>query len=735
MAARVRPVTRKTSLTFLMFALGLAACGDDGVTPGDTEGTGTDTGTSSMTMTTMTTTMTMTTMADTTADDTSSTGAPTDDTSSDGGSSEETAEPPPPMPVDVCVRIENISDQGLLTTPFSPGVWANHDAANANFFTPLAARPGEGLELLAENGDPSELADAIPSTMGFLQTGVFDTPVGGAAPAPILPGESYEFTFTADPCPVGSDCADNDAPFTRLSLAMMLGASNDLIVATGTNGVGLFNGNGSPMGIRDITDSLAVWDVGTEANQAPGQGPNQAPFSGVDVGPSEAGEVGAFASSTRAIPLAEALVTVEVDQGDGVETPADEYTFTIANVSGAFGTLVTPLSGAVWATHDDTFALFDEGGTASAELESLAEDGDTSGYEASLGAAAGVDQFAAVAGPFTPGDSITFTVTPTADGRFLSFATMLGETNDAFLSMAPAGVALLEEDGSPRDDEDIEADILATLGAWDAGTEANEVPGVGLTQAPRQVAPGDGLADGDPTVRRYIDVTNDLAGESLGGFVSVVVENAAAGAFDVTITNSSDTTAYPGALSPVVWALHDDTVTMFEVGAAASAGLEELAEDGDGDALETELEAAAGVAIAAVEGVAPLLPGASITFTVTPSAAERFLSLAAMVAPSNDTFMAFAPEGIALLDAAGVERTDEDIAADIAAALSAWDAGTENNQGGALGSNMAPLGMPNTGAGEGSGVVRDAEDDTVWPVPAPANIVRVTVGPAADLCQ
>jgi hypothetical protein len=61
MAARVRPVTRKTSLTFLMFALGLVACGDDGVTPGDTEGTGTDTGTSSMTMTTMTTTMTMTT--------------------------------------------------------------------------------------------------------------------------------------------------------------------------------------------------------------------------------------------------------------------------------------------------------------------------------------------------------------------------------------------------------------------------------------------------------------------------------------------------------------------------------------------------------------------------------------------------------------------------------------------------------------------------------------------------
>lgn len=719
-------------MTLLMLALGLSACGDDGVT-GDTDATGSSTGepgTSTMTTAPMMTT----TGVDTTADDTSSTGEPMD-TGTDEDST--TGEVVPPMPVDVCVRIENISDQGVLTTPFSPGVWANHDAANANFFTPMSARPGEGLELLAENGDPSELADAIPSTHGFLQTGVFDTPVGAAEPAPILPGESYEFTFTADPCPVGSDCADNDAPFTRLSLAMMLGASNDLVIATGTNGVGLFNGNGSPMGVRDITGSLAVWDVGTEANQAPGQGPNQAPFSGVDVGPSESGEVGAFASSTRAIPLASALVGVEVDQGDGVETPANEYTITIANTSGAFGTMVTPLSSAVWATHDDTFALFEVGGTASAELESLAEDGDASGYDASLGAAAGVDQFAVVGGPFAPGDSITFTVTPTMDGRFLSFASMLGETNDAFLAMAPAGVALLEEDGSPRDDEDIEADIVATLGAWDAGTEANEVPGVGLTQGPRQIAPGDGLADGDPTVRRYVDVTNDLEGESLGGFVSVAIVDAAGDGleFDVTITNTSDTMAYPGVVSPVVWALHDDTASLFAVGSAASAGLEALAEDGDGTTLETELNGAAGVGSAGIEGAAPIAPGESFTFTVVPDATNRFFSIASMVAPSNDTFMAFDPAGIALLDDGGAQRSDADIATDIAAQLAAWDAGTENNQSGALGSSMPPLGAPNTGASEGTGVVRDADDDPVWPAPAPSNIVRVTVGPAADLCR
>lgn len=723
-------------MILLILALGLPGCGDDAATPSDTEGStgpGTSTAPPTTTMTTAPGDTTMM-MAD------SSTGEPMGSSSSEEGGESSTSGGPvvPPMPADFCVRIENISDEGLLATPFSPGVWANHDSNNNNFFTPLEARPGEGLELLAENGDPSELADAIPTHLGFHQTGVFDTPVGEAAAGPILPGQAYEFTFTADPCPVGSECADNGggAFFTRLSLATMLGASNDLLVATGTNGVGLFNGNGSPMGTRDISSSLAVWDVGTEVNQAPGQGPNQAPFSGVNIGPPEDGGVFPFASSTRAIPLAAALVDVQVDQGDGVEAPANEYTFTITNHSGSFGTLVSPLSGLVWVAHDDTVTLFDDGGAASAELEALAEDGDTTPYETLLGGGvAGIDQFAVAAGA-QPSEQITFTVTADAAGRFLSFATMVGQTNDAFLAMAPAGVALLEEDGTPRDNQDIETEILASLGVWDAGTEANEAPGVGLNQAPRQVAPGDGLADGNATIRRYSDITNDLDAAGLPGFLTVVVEDAAGGGldYDVTITNTSDTTAFPGVLSPAAWAVHDDTVMLFEIGTAASAGLEGLAEDGDAAGLEAELAGTAGVGTSGVGGAGPLLPGDSVTFTVTPDATNRFLSLASMIVPSNDAFVAFDAGGIALLTAAGAQRTNEAIAADIAGQLAAWDAGTENNQAGGAGADMAPTGMANTGPSEGTGVVRNAEDDPVWPVPEPANIIRVMVGPVADLC-
>ena len=62
-----------------------------------------------------------------------------------------------------------------------------------------------------------------------------------------------------------------------------------------------------------------------------------------------------------------------------------------------------------------------------------------------------------------------------------------------------------------------------------------------------------------------------------------------------------------------------------------------------------------------------------------------------MAVPSNDTFLAFNPAGVALMSAAGAVLTPEAVAADIASQLAAWDAGTENNQAGAAGRDMAPF--------------------------------------------
>ena len=50
------------------------------------------------------------------------------------------------------------------------------------------------------------------------------------------------------------------------------------------------------------------------------------------------------------------------------------------------------------------------------------------------------------------------------------------------------GIKLFEGSGMP-----ITGDVTSQVMLWDAGTEVNEVPGVGLNQAPRQPAPNTGV--------------------------------------------------------------------------------------------------------------------------------------------------------------------------------------------------------------------------------------------------
>ena len=266
---------------------------------------------------------------------------------------------------------------------------------------------------------------------------------------------------------------------------------------------------------------------------------------------------------------------------------------------------------------------------------------------------------------------------------------------------------------------------------WDAGTEANEVPGVGPNQVQQQAAANTGPADPDNTVRLYADDTNDLAGANLGGFTNLTIINSGGTTFDVTLNNTSGNTAYPGILTPMVWAVHDSSVSLFQTGMPVSAGLETLAEDGLPMSLFTALQGIAGVSTTGVSGDGPITSGGAFTASVTADANHRFLSLASMVVPSNDTFAAFGPSGIALLNEDGTPRSDEEIATDIAAEFMAWDAGTERNQAGAAGANQAPRqAAPNTGADEGNGLVRlVTTPDPVWSYPNVSDVIRVTIMP------
>jgi len=173
--------------------------------------------------------------------------------------------------VQFTVRVENVSTPQTLKlsngmtapAPTAPVLWTITDDGNP-LFTAGRVDRRQGLERLAEEGNPGVLADYIREHMkAIASSGVVTMPVGGAEAGPITPGKAYEFTVSA-------------APGQRLTLAFMFGQSNDWFYAPGAKGVALFDAGGKPLS-RDVTTELSLWDAGTEANEEPGLGANQAP--------------------------------------------------------------------------------------------------------------------------------------------------------------------------------------------------------------------------------------------------------------------------------------------------------------------------------------------------------------------------------------------------------------------------------------------------------------------------
>lgn len=599
------------------------------------------------------------------------------------------------------LRIENRSAMSALPTLLAPGAYALVNDGSTPFTTDTMASPG--LEMAAEDANPATLLSEIMDEPGVSASAVFNTPVGASTPGPLHPGDAYEVLFEA-------------VPGEKLHFESMIGQSNDTYATTAA-GIALFGDQGEPIS-GDVTSAISLWDSGTERNEAPGMGPNQAPRqSAPDTGPSEAG-VALRTDGTRSIPIPSALVDVSVSLASGV------YSVTLKNKSDQ-GPLMSPLSPAFYALHAASYHYFSEGAVASAGLERLAEEGNSSVLVSEANAAGAMAATAGTAA-YGPGESVIFGVTPTSERPLLSLAMMIGQTNDVFVGTRPQGVPLLDNLGMLRPAIDVQADIMNLLAVWDAGTEANEAPGVGSNQAPRQAAANTGPVDPNNQVRLYADSTNDFA--HLADKVSVVISHASGTTFEVTVTNASASSAFPLIMSPVAWAVHGVGFSSFTLGAPASAGIEHLAEDGASTTLLSEWTASSQVDSSGVAGTAPFASGASVSFQVTPDAAHRYLSIEAMLVPSNDTFAALGPMGVALLDASGNPRTDEDIAADVMLQLAAYDAGTEANQGSALGPAMAPYQTaPNTGANEGSTRVRPV--DAVWPLPSVQQLLRVTLMP------
>ena len=367
----------------------------------------------------------------------------------------------------------------------------------------------------------------------FSASGHFAVPVGAMEPGPLLPGNAYAFEFEA-------------GPGQRLSFATMMVHSNDLFFAPGPGGIELWEGHEQVTG--DITDQIMLWDAGTEMNEEPGEGMNQplqgGPNSGeADPNPNvrladdewetlpdvdsvirvtlESTGPTTFRVTIENVSLDHTLITVrglcldvplapgvfvvhhglnplftvgEPDRGQGLEALAEDGDITMAAAAVQMGTgLFNLIAPGIYASHADAGLLFRTGTTASPGVEAMAEDGNPAILGAEVLATGGfrtADAFAVpvgemAPGPLYPGGAYGFQVTA-VHGEYLSFVTMLVQTNDIFFAPPPEGIALFP-DGQP-----LSGDVTEMVMSWDAGTEVNEKPGVGLFQAPRQLAPNTG---------------------------------------------------------------------------------------------------------------------------------------------------------------------------------------------------------------------------------------------------
>ena len=129
--------------------------------------------------------------------------------------------------------------------------------------------------------------------------------------------------------------------------------------------------------------------------------------------------------------------------------------------------------------------------------------------------------------PAFPGDSYSFEFSA-APGHKLSFATMFVQSNDLFYAPDEDGIDLYDNSGNQ-----ITGDITSQITLWDSGTEVNEEPGLGGSQAPRQSGANSGEMDPDKNVRMAMDDFNNLP--AVSDVIKVTLSSVSSTMFRVVI--------------------------------------------------------------------------------------------------------------------------------------------------------------------------------------------------------
>jgi hypothetical protein len=199
-----------------------------------------------------------------------------------------------------------------------------------------------------------------------------------------------------------------------------------------------------------------------------------------------------------------------------------------------------------------------------------------------------------------------------------------------------------------------------------------------------------------------------------------------------TLRSKSGATA-PAPNSPGLWAISTGGGVVFAAGKVdRGLGLESQAEDGDPSKLAAAVKGMKNVTASGVfntpagdDKPGPALPGKAYEFSFDAHPGDR-LTLTTMFGQSNDLFYAPKEAGIALFE------KGKPMSGDLTSQLYLWDAGTEVNQEPGFGADQAPRQVaPNTGTSEKKPVrlVADAKDGFKYP--AVAQVIRVTITPAA----
>jgi hypothetical protein len=143
----------------------------------------------------------------------------------------------------------------------------------------------------------------------------------------------------------------------------------------------------------------------------------------------------------------------------------------------------------------------------------------------------------------------------------------------------------------------------------------------------------------------------------LGIVFGATASFAAGPAFQVTITNL---TGGPGGqittpngmstggqeFTPILVASHKAGVTLFTLGQPASVALQDLAESGDTSMLKSTLTSNPDVLDVETTDPNGLMPGQSVSVTVKTAGRFSHISLASMLVPTNDGFVALNDEPV-----------------------------------------------------------------------------------------